>query len=162
MTLIAHGGLTLGQCVPPANAAAVALAADITPKLEGAIALQTSLTLTPPSLATNLTAAMDLVTSLQASITLGLPGVDFQLLAVAELIATLEAQFALVVELQNVLGTAGVYAYSLTGAVGNFGTEVQAELGGGVAGGPPEQVGAAWLFVATAPAAIVAAGEVFL
>lgn len=173
---LSYANLTLGECVPTLLAANAALTASVNlvlpslqAKLASALQLQASLTLTPPTLQGNLQVALDLVASLQASVSLGLPGIDFQLLAVAKLIAAIEIELgalgvhlAFSVELTALLGAAGIHAYRYTGEAQAFAGELGAATDGGFPGGQPDDACAAWVFAATAPAAIEALGKVFV
>lgn len=74
------GSLTLGQCVPTALSAQGALDAsigvslpEIQAKITGMLALQASLTITPPSIVASLEAALDMLVELQASLALTMP-----------------------------------------------------------------------------------------
>lgn len=176
MTLVAKGSLTLGQCVPLALSASAEMAAsvnqvlpEVSAKIAGLQALQASLVATPPSLSASLTAAENLVSALNVAISLGMPGVDFQLTAIAAQLAelnvtlgALNARLSLALQYQATLGSPGVFAYQYTGPVGSLGAEVQAELGGGIGGGPPSLPVGAWLFIATDGGAINAARTVFM
>jgi len=169
------GSLTLGQCVPLAARASASIAASVafvlpslTAKLEGLLALQASLTLTPPSLAANLQAAIDLVAALEASVALGLPGVDFQLAAVAAVIAQVQADLGAIgveasfqVELDIILGTPGVHAYFYTGRADQLGPELANATTGGFPGGRASDECVAWVFAASDGGAIAAARQVF-
>lgn len=176
MTLLTSmGQLTLGDSVPVALSASAELAAsvnlmlpEVNAKIAGLVALQASLTLTPPSLAGNLQVALDLVASLQASLSLGLPGLDFQLTAVAALLAELNvflgallAKLDLALSLQATLGTPGIFAYQYIGPVGTAGNELQVRLAGGLPGGSPADTCYGWFFIATDAGAINAAKGVF-
>jgi hypothetical protein len=170
------GSLTLGECVPMLLAANASLSASINlvlpslqAKLAAALQLQASLTLTPPTLAGNLQVAIDLVASLQASVSLGLPGIDFQLAAVAQLIAAIDLELgalgvhiSFAAELTALLGAAGIHAYTYTGQAQALAGELGAATGDGFPGGQPDDACAAWVFAATAPAAIEALGKVFV
>jgi hypothetical protein len=188
------GSLTIGQCVPLLAAASGHLDASIVigsrasaelslkigpvlaslnAKLASAIKLQTSLTVTPPSLTAQLDAAQKLVVALQAAISLGLPGVSFQLAAVAKLIASIQADLAALAldvdyaallaievdfaaDLAIVLGTPGLHAYAYTGAVSDLGDELAAATETGFPGGRGSDSCAAVVFAASDGGAIEA------
>jgi len=170
------GSLTLGQCVPIAVRASASIAASVafvlpslSAKLAGLLALQASLTLTPPSLTGNLQAALNLVSSLQASIGLGLPGVDFQLAAVAAALAEVQAQLAAIgvqatfqAELDVILGTPGLHAWAYTGDADQLGPEFTAATSDGFPGGQGSDQAVAWIFAASDGGAIDAARQVFV
>lgn len=176
MALRHVGTLSIGQCIPTLLTANAALSAtldatlpSLQAKLAAALALQASLTITPPSLSGNIQIALDLLASLQASVSLNLPGIDFQLAAVAQLIAqiqldlgSLSIQLSFSLELTLLLGAAGIHAYIYGGEAQAFGPELAAATVGGFPGGQPNDLCGAWVFAATAPAAIEALGKVFV
>lgn len=166
--LIYTGSLTIGQCVPTLLQASVTLKVPLLKlqaKLAAALALKARLTLQPPTLATNLQVAIDLVASLQASIALGLPGIEFQLAAVAQLIAQIQleiGELSFALELDALLGAAGIHAYAYTGGrADQFGPEFAAATSQGFPGGQPNDETVGVVFAATAPSARVALQTVF-
>lgn len=107
-----HGTLTVGGCVPLALQAEAIIGSMIAcgqkvgaefqatltlslgqlqAKLEAALKLQLSLTVSPPTIAGQIDAALKLIAALQAQLALGLPVVSLQLAAVAKLILDIEA-----------------------------------------------------------------------
>lgn len=191
MTATYVGSLTVGECIPVAVSArakldgAVALAGSLRAaldaalaielpslqaRLEGLLALQASLNVTPPSLGASLEAAIKLVGALEASLELGLPGVDFQLAAVAALIAQLQvdlgslqahASLSAAAELEIEafldfsaqllvqLGQPGVHLYTVTGDASDAGPDLAAVLGSGPPGTLPTDQVAGWLLIAS-------------
>ena len=113
--------------VPGMGEASVAIDAQ----LQGAIALQASLSITPPTIAATLEALATFEASLVAAADLGLPQVSFDLDACASLIASINASYGFLAALGGLLGdqTVGVYAYTYTGAADAMGGEITAELG---------------------------------
>ncbi len=142
MTLSLLGTTTLGVAVPVALAAQLELDTSINlalpevqAKLDGALAAQAQLTITPPSLVTSLVAAMELVAALEAAIALDLPNasLDLSILAnvIAELGATLgalSASAAFSGSLSALLATPGVTAYAFTGKEQELGPDAAALL----------------------------------
>jgi hypothetical protein len=143
--------ITLGACVPLANAAAAQIAAMIAcgqkvgaefqatltltlgqlqDKLAAALKLQLGLTVTPPTIAGQIDACMKMVAALQAQLALGLPVVSIQLAAVGQLIlsitsdiAQLNASLAIALECQSVVALAIAYASGLTAALATGGVK---------------------------------------
>lgn len=123
------GQLTLGACVPSAVALVGALDASIgielpsiEAKLAGALAVQASVAITPPTLEVQLDAALALVAQLQASIALGLPGISLDVSAMVAIIAelqaslgALQANLALGLAIGLQLGTPGIWLYHVQG-----------------------------------------------
>ena len=78
-----------------------------------ALALQASLSITPPTVAEQITILTEFLAQLTAGVTLGVPSVSFNLSACADLIAAINASIGVLVTLQGLLATAGVFAYHL-------------------------------------------------
>lgn len=139
-TLTFIGSQTIGEVCPFAVSALTGAFAVILPKLQaqlaGVLALQASLTVTPPTLAANIDVATKLLAALNASVSLGLPGVSFQLQAVAALIAKLQLDIgALIFPPLFLVGGIDLYAYD--GRVSEMGGAITASLAVGLPGGTP-------------------------
>lgn len=157
------GQLSVGQCVPTTASMVATLLADFNAKLAGALQLQASVTLTPPTLAASLEAALALVAALQAqialSISLGLPEVSVDLTVMLSVIADLNASIAGLLTLQVALGTAGVYVIKHEGPSETHGPDVQ-QIVDNIA--PPGNNVHSITLLATAPAVFEALGAVIL
>lgn len=150
------GSQSLGAICPFAVTTVNGMIALLLPKLSaqlaGLLALQASLSVSPPTLSANLSVATQLLATLQASVRLGLPGIDFQVSAVAALLAKLQIDIAGLV-LPPIFATAGIDLYAYDGTPADFGGLVAAQLGGGLPGGtPPAGHCNALLLVAESPA----------
>ncbi|WP_437958599.1 hypothetical protein WME76_02315 [Sorangium sp. So ce119] len=136
------GSLTLGAVVPAAGAAAAATVAacDVAaPDVSGQLtALATFAPSASLGLAAQLELAQSIVANILASIALGIepPSLAVQASAAAAVISTLEAKLAtveaqleLAVELQALLGTAGVRLLRFAGPQNTLGGELSSALG---------------------------------
>jgi hypothetical protein len=157
------GQVSIGQCIPTTASLVATLIADFTAKLTGALQLQASITLTPPTIATSITATLELVAQLQAqlalSISLGLPEVSVDLTVMLAVIADLNASLAALLALNITLGTAGVYVLKHEGDAPTFGSEMQAQIS---TFAPAGNAVHAVTFLATDPAVFEALGTVLL
>lgn len=159
MTAQLVGNVSIGQCVPTTASLVAAAVADFQAKLQGALAIQAAIAITPPTLAASLAAALDLVASLQAAIAIGLPGVEIDLSAMLAVIADLNASLAVLLGLNIVLGTAGVYVFTHNGAEQTYGAEMQAQVS---AVAPFGNNVHSVTFLATDPAVFEALGKMLL
>jgi hypothetical protein len=128
------GSRSIGGAIPIAataqaqlDASLGVLLAEMQAELAGAIEAHAQLVITPPSLGAGFAAAMDLVTNLQALIDLGLPSASIDLSAALAVIAelrvqlgALEAAASFAAELSGILGSAGVYVWTYSGAPGGI------------------------------------------
>jgi hypothetical protein len=97
--------------------------------LTGALALNASLSITPPTISIYLSALLDLMVTLDLAISLSLPSVSFDLSASLSLTASLNLAFSLLIVLEGILTAAiGMYAYSYTGIGNELGASLTAEL----------------------------------
>lgn len=128
-TLTYLGELSIGAICPLAVAAQADIFAQLQAQLAGLLQLQAQLTITPPTIGANIKLVAQLLAGLEVSI--GLPGIDFQLTAVAALIAQLNLSLGLLLELEVLFGTAGVFAYAYEGDALSFGPQLSAALASG-------------------------------
>lgn len=173
MTTTYVGELSIGGAVPGAAAAAVAGAAGINAALPDIVARLAALQAFAPldvSFAAQLALAQQMVTSVQAAITAGIaaPSIASQIAQIAALIAELlaavsaiAAQLTLITDFQATLGAAGVHVYAYAGQVDDLGSEMSAELSGGVPGGGPTDSAHALILITTTPATWTAMAQVF-
>jgi hypothetical protein len=136
------GSLTLGQCVPTASAAQIALDAslglampDFQARLTGALALSVS---PPPDLSALIASAQALLAALQSLLAAPLPDASATAALVTELqatMATLTAHLALSASLGSLLSTAGIHFYAFAGRADAMGSEMASQLSGGLPGG---------------------------
>lgn len=147
-TLTVTGAVTLGAAIPVAASAALELDAginvslpEVQAKLDGLIALQGQLTITPPSLAASLSIAADLVTELTAAIALGVPeaALDLSMVvaAIADLTATvgdLTASLSFAADLSALLGVGGIQMWTYAGTLSELPAAAQAALSGSASG----------------------------
>lgn len=176
MTTSFSGQLTIGACIPLVataqaqidTAASISLG-EVEAKVAGALEGQARLAVTPPSLAANLAFALQMVQDLQAAIAIGTPDAVFDASGAARIAAELQAtlgqlqaSIAFAASLGVTLGTPGIYLFRTSGAVGTRGTELQAEIGGGLptGGGPNVQV-EGFILLAASNAAKAALGATF-
>jgi len=97
-------------------------------RLAGAIALQASLTITPPTLVATIAALAEMQVQLQAAFSLGLPSVSFNLSACAALIAEIDASLNLLIQLGLLWGVGGLFAYTYAGTGPGLGAALTTEL----------------------------------
>lgn len=129
------GEMTLAALNPQISGVVAAEISSLEAQLAGALQAQAGLIATPPTLIGQVAALAEISAGIALAITLGVPDVSFQLAAVVDLIALLEAQLALMAEFNAALGVGGVSVYTFEGQTGVFGTELQAVIGLGFAGG---------------------------
>lgn len=106
--------------------------------LTGALALNASLTITPPTVAFYLSALAELQAQLNLGISLGVPSVSFDVSACAALVLQLEASFALLITLEALLGASiGLYAFTYSGPANAMGAALTGELASAWPDGAP-------------------------
>lgn len=155
MAVTYGGSLTIGQCVPTAQLAQVALAGavniampDIQARISGLLAIQAS---PPPSLAQLIAGVQATLAALQQMLSLPLPDVGATAVALADLqasLASLSAGLAFSNAFASLLGTAGVAYFIAAGRAGDIGAELGAHLSTGLPGsgaGPDQQIAGAML-----------------
>lgn len=128
MTLAYQGKLEIGAICPIVVTGTADAAAQLQANLTGALALEASLSITPPSVAEQITILTEFLAQLTAGVTLGVPSVSFNLAACTDLIASINASIGVLVTLQGLLGTAGVFAYTYDGAADALGAALTTEL----------------------------------
>lgn len=172
MTLVALGGLTVGEAAPGAELAVSAGVAGITPGLAELEARMSALGGWTPIMidfTAQIALANDLIASLTAAIgVITPPDPTAQLAMITAAIAQLgvtvsgiQAQLAVLNGLLAPLGAAGVFGYAFDGDTDQLGPELGSELAGGVPGGGPADHANAVVFVTTVPATWTAMGEIF-
>jgi hypothetical protein len=153
------GQVSVGQAVPALASIVGQAVGELSAKVAGAVALQLSVAFSPPTLAARIDAATKLLASLQATVEIGGPVVNVSANVMASVILSLEAQLAVLVQLQNILLTAGVYVFTHHGLAPTFGGEMQAKIS---AIAPPQNAVHSVTFLATDPAVFDALGKVLL
>lgn len=158
MTVTVIGEVSIGAAVPGVQAALATSLADIEARLAACAAFQP----TEPDLQASLQLATDMVANLTFAISVGItpPGIDAQIAIIAALVAALELQLQILFDLKG-LFAAAVHMYRYDGPTGSFGTDMQAELSGGLPGGSGSDTAFALTLIATAPASITALQSVF-
>lgn len=141
MTIQSLGSLTVGGCIPLGNSANVALAANVNAqlpriqtRLTGALAAQARMTVSVPSVQARIDALTAAAARLAASPvgSISVEGVTSAIAALEAEISALSAQLSLSASIGATFGTAGVWAYTATSTPGAIGTELDAEVGGGL------------------------------
>lgn len=142
MAISYAGSLTLGQAIPGAAGAQLALDAavgatlpDVQARVDGLLALSIS---PPPSLADLIASVTALLASLQGLLAAPLPDVTATAAALADLQVTLgqlTAALSLSLSLGSQLAAAGIHYYVFAGQAGQLGGELGSLLSGGLPGG---------------------------
>lgn len=160
MTVTALGERTLGSAIPGVTSAMALALADIQAKVEAVASFAPSIT--PPSLTADLVIAGEIVANVTAAISVGLtpPSIDLQVSIMLDALAAFQLQLQILLELQNLL-LASVHLYKYEGPTSDFGTEMQAELSGGLPGGSGTDTAYALTFIATIGSAITAMQALF-
>lgn len=161
MTLTYLGSVGIGAVIPGVEAALSVSLTDLQARIDALLAF------TPVEIdfSVQLDLAQQIVLSIQAAITAGLvpPSISAQVALVANLLLGLEAQLQIILQLQNLLLTAGVDAYSYDGTVGGLGGELTAALTGGLpSGGTGATHCNALVLITSIGATWAAMGEVFI
>lgn len=121
--------LFLPACVPSVQLSIGLPAIALNASLQGALSLNASLSITPPTIALYLAALVELEAQISLGIALGLPSVSFDFAATVDLVAQLELAFALLLDLEVLLAASiGMYAYTYTGVGSSLGAAVTTEL----------------------------------
>lgn len=127
LTYVDH--LILPAVVPSVQLSIGLPAIAINANLQGALALNAELSITPPTIAVYLAALVEIEAQLTAAIALGLPSVSFDFSATVALVAQLELAFSLLIDLEALLAASiGMYAFTYTGTGDALGAAVTAEL----------------------------------
>lgn len=138
------GELTLGETIPGAVAVGVAGAAGINlalPNIQETLDALLAFSPAPVDFNAQLNLALQTVASIQAGISAGLTPPDIaaqiaiiaaQIAALAANVGTINAQLTIITDFQSLLSAAGIFVYAYAGDVGDFGTELQAEIGAGI------------------------------
>jgi hypothetical protein len=104
-------------------------AISLNASFNGAVALNASLTVTPPTVALYLSQLESLQAQLSLGISLGAPSVSFTLSDTLTLVASLEAAFSLLVTLEGLLNASiGMYAFTYSGIASGMGAALTTEL----------------------------------
>jgi hypothetical protein len=155
----------LGLAGAQLNVAATLAIGEVQAKLTGLLSLVAALTV-PQIPALAIAGAAQALLSLEATVSAPDPTLQLQavLAAAAELEASLldlQAQLAFAVTIGEVTAAAGVTMYRYSGTADSFGPEVSAQTSGGIGGGAAGDHVEAFILAASAPAAVVALGQVF-
>lgn len=143
MTFAYVGEASLTGIAPLVANATLPAFSNLNSQLTAALALQASLSITPPTLAATIVATEKVLVNLQAAASAGLPNVSFNLSAVGGLIALLNVQIAYLRALQLVLSAGNVFLWTYDGAGNGFGPAFTSALatnwpsGSNPTGGPP-------------------------
>lgn len=126
MSLQFKGQVTIGVLCPLAASAVGPMNAQLTAQLNGAIALQAGLTLSPPNITAALAQLQSLIASLEALIAegIGFPPATLQIAAVEALIANLNVTVGILSELATLFASGGVGLYVYEGAAAGFGPAI--------------------------------------
>jgi hypothetical protein len=129
MSLAYVAALPLPLLMPSVQLSIGIPAISLNASLTGALALNASLTITPPTVALYLSALVELQAQLSLGISLGTPSVSFDASACAALVAQLELCFSLLITLDGLLGASiGMYAFTYNGAANAMGAALTGEL----------------------------------
>jgi hypothetical protein len=152
------GEAALATQIPQVTIAVGPLIANV----EAEVAALLNFSVTLPSIELDLDVNAQIAAGLNLNLALGVtpPGIDLQLELTLALLLELQLQLQLLLELKNAM-LASVHLYEYTGQVGSFGTELQAELSGGLPGGGSTDEAFAVVLVATAAPAIAALKSLF-
>lgn len=131
MALVYVGSMPLSALAPSVYLAIGQVAITLNAALQGNLALNASLSVTPPTLGLTVAASVEFVAQLVASLAAvpPVPQITFDLSACASLTAQLNASLGLLVVLEGLLDAAiGIYAYGYTGAGTGIGPALTTEL----------------------------------
>ena len=135
MALSYVGSLPFPLLCPSVQLSIGVPAISLNASLTGALALNASLSVSPPTIEVYLSALAELQTQLELGISLGVPSVSFGvtveagLAAALALVAQLELGFSLLVVLEGLLtASIGMYAYTYNDIASSFGAAVTSEL----------------------------------
>lgn len=117
MTFSYVGSLSLGQCLPIAVEAQLAVVPEMSAKIAGLLEAQAALTITPPTLGGQVAAAYEMMLGLQASIDAGLPSASLDLSGLAAILAEVQASLSFWLSLGVTFG-AGVHMWTYSGLAG--------------------------------------------
>lgn len=156
MAVTILGERTVGECVPSSLAVNARLLADLQARLQGAIALQARLAITPPSLDASITAAVKMLANMRLSV--ALPGASLNFLAIVKVIGELTVRVQEALSLNIAFGTGGVMALAYAGQSGAMGGELNSTVQTLF---PPSNDAVALVLIATEPATRVAMNLVF-
>ena len=139
MSTTLQGSLNAGLLCPEVTASISFAGAQLEANLTAALAIQASVSITPPTLTAQLTAMLAVMTEIQAAleagITLGLPGVSISVAAAAELVAKAQLSLGNLSILLGLLGGPSMFVYSYSGGtVASLGADITAGM---VAQPPP-------------------------
>jgi hypothetical protein len=153
------GSLSIGACMPQVTAGIAAAFADLQARVTALLAFNPA----PIDFHAQLAIAVQMQANLSLAISLGLPvpSISAQIAIVASLVAALEAQLAIILNLQNALGAAGVFAYAYQGRADAFGGELAITLATGFPGGLGADNTNALVLATTTPATWTALQLVF-
>src|SRR6185312_2790264 len=129
MALLFVAELPLPAIVPSVNLSIGIPAMSINANLQGALDLNASFSISPPTIGVYIAALVDVEAQMTAAIGLGLPSVSFDASAAATLVASLNAAFGLLVTLEGLLSASiGLYAFTYSGVASSMGAAVTSEL----------------------------------
>jgi len=173
VSLVYLGSLSLAAAVPGAAAGVSAGIGGINgalPDIEARLAALSGFAPTPGNFAADLAVANSIVASITAGITAGLspPSIGAQIAIIAALVAALEAtvlavsaQLDVVLDLQALLATAGVFSYAYAGQANALGSALSTELASGFPGGAGTDSTNALVLATTTPATWSAMSSLF-
>ena len=129
MALTYVASLPLPAMVPSVNLSIGVPAIAINASFSGAVSLNASLSVSPPTIAVYLAALVEAEANMTAAIGLGLPSVSFGISDILAFNAQLEAAFGLLVTLEGILSASiGMYAFTYEGIASGMGAALTTEL----------------------------------
>jgi len=129
VSLVYVGALPLVAICPIVNLSIGEVSVAIQAAFSGALDLNASLSITPPTLTIILAALAQIQAEISAAIALGLPSISFNASFAASLVAKLELAFTLLINLEALLSAhIGIFAYSYSGLANAMGAAVSTEL----------------------------------
>jgi hypothetical protein len=138
MSALLVGSLNAGLLCPEVELSIGLAGAQLEANLTAALAIQASVSVTPPTLVAQLTAMLAVMTeiqaALQAGIALGLPGVSISVSAAATLVANAQLALGNLSILIALLGGPSMFVYSYSG--GTVST-IGSDLSAGITASPP-------------------------
>lgn len=157
---IVYGGSTsIVSLVPIIRRALFGVYLNLKARLAGLVSMMAKFTATPPTAAFGIAAMGSARASLQAAIDGALP--DLILSAVVGAIAALNAAAALIVQLQALFSTAGVFVYKYDGATSQLGPALTSSLASGWPDGSPPATNANAILLGTVTPATWTALQAF-
>jgi hypothetical protein len=129
MTATLIGSLNCAALNPISASVILPVGAQLEANLTAALALQASVSITPPTLAVQLAAVLEAAAAIEAGIALGLPGITFSVSAAASLVASARLAIGLLGDLTALLGGPAMYVYAYEGGtVSTLGSDLSSAI----------------------------------